>query len=140
MSFTGGCFCGAVRYEYSGEPNFAAHCQCNRCRMASGTGHSSFLAVQEADLNLSGDLTFHEAPADSGNIVSRGFCPTCGSPIMARNSGWLGVVGLIASCLDDPEVFKPQVVAYRACAASWDKMDPALPAFEAMPPAPAPDV
>lgn len=140
MTVTGGCFCGAVRYEYSGEPSFMAHCQCTRCRKASGTGHSSFLAVQDADLALTGNLTFHDAPADSGNVVSRGFCPTCGSPIMARNSGWPGIAALTASCLDDPEVFQPQVVAYSACGASWDTMDPDLPVFDAMPFMPAPDM
>ena len=56
-------FSGAVRYECSGEPNLMAHCQCNRSRMASGSGHSSFLAVREADLALTGDLTFHDAAA-----------------------------------------------------------------------------
>jgi hypothetical protein len=38
MRYTGGCLCGAVRYEAEGEPVFAGHCNCADCRKASGSG------------------------------------------------------------------------------------------------------
>ena len=63
-------------------------------------------------------------------MISRGFCPTCGSAIHSRNSA----VSVRASSLDDPEVFQPQMIVYGKRAPSWDRMDPALPRFEAMPP------
>ena len=50
--FSGGCLCGAVRYESSAEPMFAGHCQCTDCRKTSGTGHSSHLAVPRAALRF----------------------------------------------------------------------------------------
>ena len=40
--YTGGCACGAVRYEATAEPVFSNHCQCRDCRMRSGTGHGSY--------------------------------------------------------------------------------------------------
>ncbi|RYD89156.1 MAG: aldehyde-activating protein, partial [Sphingomonadales bacterium] len=36
--FTGGCLCGAVRYEAAGEPIVSGHCYCSDCRKASGSG------------------------------------------------------------------------------------------------------
>ena len=36
--------------------------------------------------------------------------------------------------LDDPEVFRPQMIVFNSRAPSWDLMDPDLPSFEGMPP------
>jgi hypothetical protein len=79
-------------------------------------------------------LRFYDAPADSGNIVSRGFCPTCGSAIYSSNSAMPGMIFLRASSLDDPEVFQPQMVVYTKRAPSWNVIAGALPSFAAMPP------
>ena len=132
--FTGGCLCGAVKYESGSEPVAAAHCHCIDCRKSSGTGHCSHMAVPEQAFTVTGDVKFYDAPADSGNTVSRGFCPTCGSAIYSRNSGMPGVVFPRASSLDDPEVFKPRLVVYAKRAPSWDRLDPSLPSFDGMPP------
>jgi hypothetical protein len=132
MAFEGGCFCGKVRYK-GAEEHGGGHCHCTACRRTSGTGHCSHMIVPEAGFTVSGEVRFHDAPADSGNNVSRGFCPTCGSAIYSTNSGMPGVVFVRASSLDDPEVFKPQMVVYTDRAATWDHMDVALPSFAAMP-------
>ena len=42
-AYTGGCACGAIRYEISGEPIFMNDCQCRDCQRTSGTGHGSYL-------------------------------------------------------------------------------------------------
>ena len=133
MSFTGGCLCEAVRYE-GREQKGGGHCHCLDCRRTSGTGHGSHMIVPEPAFSMTGELRFYESSADSGNIVSRGFCPNCGSAIYSTNSGMPGLVFVRASSLDDPEVFRPQLVVYTKRAASWDRMDLALPAFPEMPP------
>lgn len=133
MTFTGGCLCGAVRYEGK-EKKGGGHCHCIDCRKTSGTGHGSHMIVPQSAFEVTGELRFYDAPADSGNIVSRGFCPTCGSAVYSRNTGMPGIVAVRASSLDDPEVFQPQLVVYTKRAASWDLVDPALPGFEEMPP------
>ena len=130
--FSGGCLCGAVRYESSADAVIAGHCHCEHCRKTSGTGHGSHLGIPKDAFTVTGEVRFYDAPTDSGNMVSRGFCPTCGSAIYSTNSGMPDLVFPRASSLDDPEVFKPQVVVYTKRAASWDHMDPSLPAFEAM--------
>lgn len=71
--------------------------------------------------------------ADSGNVVSRGFCGVCGSPIYARNSAMPGFVFPRASVLDDPEEARPQMIVYASRAPSWDRMSPILPTFATMP-------
>lgn len=133
QGFTGGCLCGAVRFKSTADPQFVGHCHCVDCRRTSGTGHSTHLAVPEHAFSVTGAVTFYDRAADSGNIVKRGFCGTCGSPVYSKNSAMPGVVFPRASVLDDPEIAKPQMIVYASRAPSWDHMNPALPAFATMP-------
>lgn len=131
--FTGGCLCGSVRFESTSEPMLAAHCHCVDCRKSSGTGHCTHIVIPEDGFSVNGQLTFYDRPADSGNVVSRGFCPTCGSALYSRNSAMPGVCFPRASALDDPDAVSPSMVVYASRAAAWDHMDPALPSFDTVP-------
>ncbi len=131
--FSGGCLCGAVRYEGS-EQKGGGHCHCIDCRKSSGTGHCSHMVVPEDSFDVTGEVGFYDKLADSGNMVSRGFCPTCGSPVYSRNSGMPRVVFVRASSLDDPDIFHPQMVVYAKHDVKWGSIDPTLPTFEEMAP------
>lgn len=127
-SYTGGCACGAVRYEVTSEPRAAIHCQCRQCQRATGAGHASLLAVKGEDTAVRGELQYYEQTADDGNTVSRGFCPICGSPVLGKTSGYPDLLLLTAGSLDDPSRFKPEKVVWTASGQPWDYMDPELPA------------
>lgn len=134
-TYRGGCHCGAIRYEIAAEPMFGGQCQCRDCQHESGGGHASFMAFPAAAVRLTGSPRFHEITADSGNRVQRGFCPTCGSPVIARSSGMPDMTTITAGSLDDPSVFKPAFVVYTSRGHAWDHIDPGLQSFPAMPPA-----
>ena len=53
-AYTGGCACGAVRYEIPGEPIVMNHCQCRDCQRRSGTGHGSYLTFPRTQAWRSG--------------------------------------------------------------------------------------
>ena len=129
----GGCLCGAVSYEAKADPMVVAHCHCVDCRKSSGTGHGTHAALPEDAVEFSGEINFYDSPADSGNVVSRGFCPTCGSAIFSRNSAMPGMAFLRASSLDDPDAVTPSMIVYASRAPNWDKMDETLPSFAEMP-------
>ncbi len=133
-AFTGGCLCGAVRYSCSAEPAMAGHCHCEDCRRSSGSGHCSHLGVPAASVTLSGETRGYDRAADSGNVVTRHFCPTCGSAVYSTNAAMPGMWFMRASSLDDLEVFKPQMHVYAMRAASWDRPSEGLASFEKMPP------
>lgn len=130
---TGGCLCGAVRYASRAEPGMTGHCYCTDCRKSSGTDHCTHVMLPKDGFSVTGELRFYDRPADSGNMVSRGFCPVCGSPVYSTNAAMPGHVFLRASSLDDPEAARPGLVVYASRAASWSRLDPALPAFPEMP-------
>ena len=131
--FTGGCLCGAVRYESTATPMIVAHCHCVDCRKTSGTGHCTHIVIPKQAFTINGEVTFYERPADSGNMVARGFCPKCGAAIYSTNAAMPDMVFPRASSLDDLEVATPQLVVYASRAASWDHVDPKLPSFAKAP-------
>lgn len=132
--FTGGCLCGAVRYTATAAPQLGGHCHCIDCRKSSGTGHCSHAVMAEDAVTIEGKPARFDKPADSGNMVSRYFCATCGGPVYSTNSGMPGMTFLRASSLDDPEIFSANMIVYARSAPSWDVMDTDLPTFETMPP------
>ena len=75
--------------------------------------------------------------ADSGNTIRRGFCANCGAPVTGATTGLPDVTMISVGSLDDPSVFKPEFVCYAIRGHAWDLIDPALPSFPKMPPAPA---
>lgn len=134
--YTGGCACGAVRYEITAEPVFSNHCQCRDCQHKSGTGHGSYLTFAgRKDVKLSGKAAEWDMRGDSGNVKTRGFCSTCGSPVWLTFAAMPDIFTIHAASLDDPGRFSPQVVTYAMRGHAWDQIDPALPKFDKMPPA-----
>ena len=135
-AYSGGCACGAVRYEISGEPVFMNHCQCLDCQRRSGTGHGSYLTFtgkQGVKLDRQGDALrrrrrqrqCEDAQLLSGLRVA-GLSDLCGDA---------GLFTVHAASLDDPARFKPQAVTYGMRGYAWDHLDPAVPKFDKMPPA-----
>lgn len=135
-NYTGGCACGAIRYDVTAEPVMAFHCQCTSCQKATSAGHASVLLFPRAAAKITGSPKFHETPADSGNIARRGFCTQCGSLVLGGSSGVPELLVVFAGSLDDAGRFAPQAVVFHAHAQPWDVIDPALPTFPTIPPAP----
>ena len=134
--YAGGCACGAVRYEILAEPMVMADCQCRDCQRRSGTGHGSYLTFAgRKDVKISGRATHWELAADSGNVKTHAFCPACGTPVYLTFSSMPDLFTVHAASLDEPDRYAPQMVFYRARGPAWDFIDPALTAFERMPPA-----
>lgn len=133
-SYTGGCACGAIRYEIPSEPIFQNHCQCLDCQHKSGTGHGSYLSFMRGGVKQTGSAALWEMVGDSGNVKTRAFCPACGSPVYMTYAAMPDVITVHAASLDDPSRFKPQAVTYAVRGYEWDVLDPALTRFEKMPP------
>jgi hypothetical protein len=133
-AYTGGCACGAIRYEIADEPIVMNDCQCRDCQRKSGTGHGSYLSFpQRAAVKLNGKATHWDIVADNGNVKTRAFCPTCGSPVYLTFAATPNVFTVHAASLDDPSRYKPQIVTYTVRAHAWDRIAPDLPKFDKMP-------
>ena len=132
---TGGCLCGAVRYQSAGEPLYSLICHCRDCQRQSGSAHNAAMRVPAAGFRVTkGEPKRYIKTADSGNTVARAFCPECGSPLFLTVSTRPDIVGIRVGTLDDPSVFRPQAHIFTRSAQPWDPMDPALPQYPAYPP------
>jgi hypothetical protein len=134
-SYTGGCACGAIRYETSSEPIFENHCQCRHCQKRSGTGHGSYLTFpRRADVTITGEAKTWRVAGDSGNEKIHAFCPTCGAPVYLAFTAMPELIAVHATSLDEPAKFNPQVLTYSIRGHAWDTIDSSLQTFERMPP------
>jgi len=132
--FTGGCACGAVRFETSSQPIVENHCQCRDCQKRSGTGHGSYLTFpRRAAVTIEGDAKTWRVAGDTGNEKIHAFCATCGTPVFLTFAAMPEVIAFHAGSLDDPGLFEPRMVTYTVRAQSWDPMDSSLAKFERMP-------
>ena len=127
--FQGGCRCGAVRYECSVEPIFAAHCHCRDCQYASGGGYSTIFGVPSQSLKMTGRLSGYSVTADSGNQLTRRFCPTCGSPISSQLHSNEAILILKAATLDDPSWLKPVMHIWCGSSQPWVETSGVLPEY-----------
>lgn len=132
--YTGGCACGAIRYEVSAEPAMMNDCQCRQCQRDSGSGHGSHLTFVGAPVTVTGEASFRMEVGEKGTRKNRAFCPACGNPVYISFPDMPEVFVASAASLDDPARYKPQFVIWTAAGHSWDRLDPALPTFEKMPP------
>jgi len=98
---TGGCLCGAVRYEVHGPLTEVHICHCGQCRRQSGhcvaaTGaqRSDFLLTEERGLKW----------YRSSDYARRGFCGECGSALFWDDRG--DEVSINAGSLNAPTGLK----------------------------------
>lgn len=131
---SGGCACGAIRYNTTAGPILMLHCHCRDCQRASGGPFSAFVLVPtEAFTLVQGSLRFHASPSEAGGQTHRGFCLECGSPVQVITDSQPGIVAIRAASLDDPSWFNPQMNVWTSDAHPWDQMNPTLPKFEKYP-------
>ncbi len=93
---TGGCICGTVRYECAADPIAAGNCHCRDCQRASGSAYAAALLVPVSALNITGEVKYYDVTGDSGAIVSRGFCPTCGARLFGKPAAGAGIISIMA--------------------------------------------
>ena len=117
IPFEGGCHCGAVRYVCSEEPTTVVNCHCGDCQQIAGSAFITSVLVPEGSVTVNGELKSYKVKADSGNGVTRNFCPICGTRIMVELDG--GVVGVSYTTLDDSSWLERAIECYTSKAQPW---------------------
>jgi len=131
---TGGCACGAIRFEFDSDPGFVATCHCLDCKKASGGEAATFFGVPDQDFTLlSGSPKGYQYIAASGKKLERMFCADCGARLYTRNlESFPGLVFVTIGGLDNAGSFAPMVEMFTKRRISWAKpLD--LPQFTDMP-------
>ena len=100
---TGGCQCGAVRYEWVGGLKYASVCHCRMCQKASGQPYMAFTGGKLEHLRWTRG---QPAIFKSSEHGERGFCSACGTPLTYRMTS-TGRISVTMASLDNPEAIRP---------------------------------
>jgi hypothetical protein len=132
--YSGGCACGAIRYEVAGDAVMHNDCQCRQCQRQTGTGHGSYLTFTGAAVKVEGEARHWDAVGEQGTVKRSNFCATCGSPLYLTFPDMPDVFVVRAGSLDDPAKYGPQLTMWTSAGQAWDHLDPAIAKFDKMPP------
>jgi hypothetical protein len=134
LTLTGGCLCGAVKYEVVGEATRFFHCHCSRCRRATGTGHASNLFLQPATLSWrTGEEHVRTFKVPEAKRFTNQFCAICGGRL-PRQPANTDTVILPAGSLDGEPPILPQARIFAGSRAAWSCSADEVPSYEALPP------
>ena len=127
---TGGCGCGAVRWELSEAPLGAGICHCKRCQRRTGTSVSMSALTMSAALTItSGEESIRAWRPDDG--WHKFFCGECGSQLFTRNPEDDSVVGMRMGGFDGDPGVRALFHQFTAYAPAWAPVpDDGLPRFE----------
>ena len=120
---SGHCYCGAVKFEVSGEPDWIGHCHCESCRRQSGSVMTTFAGFREDQVIFTGAMPNRYSSNDG---VTRSFCGQCGSPVAYQSSDQAGI-HLHLGLFDDLELLVPKDHSFLNEKPSWLRADEHLP-------------
>ena len=129
-TLSGGCNCGAVRFELTEAPVDAVYCHCRRCQRRSGAAAApSALVTRETLRILSGKESLRAWQPESGR--GKWFCGECGSALFGGDPRRDDPVGVRLGAFDDDPGVRPSRRLFTACAAPWEPIpDDGLPRFD----------
>ena len=121
---TGGCMCGAVRFEAVGEPIVVTHCHCESCRRHTGAPLVSFEAGQV--IFTEGERrTYASSPG-----VKRAFCGDCGTTLTWESDPrGQSLIEFHIGTLDEPNALPPSTHVFHGERLAWFDTADRLPRY-----------
>jgi len=107
---TGGCYCGALRFEISGDIPMRGLCLCRTCQKISGGAGNLFIGIEASAFRYAQGEPRRFTRA--GDTPTREFCGECGVQIAARSPKAPGGLIVKVGALDDPSVFEGPTMVF----------------------------
>ena len=124
---TGGCNCGAVRFEVTEPLLGASYCHCRRCQRRTGAAASANARPAPGSFRLlEGEESLRAWRPPDG--FEKWFCGECGSALFSRSPDDPDQIGLRLGAFDEDPGVRPSARNYVAYAAPWEPIpDDGLP-------------
>lgn len=119
MTITGGCRCGACRYELALDalpPGYACHC--HQCQRWSGSAFSVQAPVAEDKLTMTGPVIIYERTTEDRTSTQR-ICGECHSRLYNTNTRRPGIAVIRAGTLDRSEELECRAHIYTNYKQGW---------------------
>ena len=130
---TGGCACGAIRYQSDGAPQFSVFCHCRDCQKASGSDGVPVMGVAREGFKVTGEPARYVTRGGSQKDAIRYFCPACGSLLFGSPQVIPDTITIYVGSLDDPTAFAPQLSMFVRDRPAWGRIAAGLPEFATVP-------
>jgi hypothetical protein len=102
-AITGGCLCGAIRYEGRGEPYNITHCHCLDCRKSTGAAFVTWASFARPAFRF----VLGEPRMITWEGRLRSFCDKCGSSLTFMSGPDSNEVDVTVATFDEPERVSP---------------------------------
>ncbi|HEY0792773.1 MAG TPA: GFA family protein [Chthoniobacterales bacterium] len=122
---TGGCHCGAVRYEAAEPPSTVSHCHCVDCRRSSGAPFVTWATFPRNAVHFRGNEP--RQFLREGRL--RGFCAQCGTSVTFLVGADAGAIDVTVGSFDEPETVLPTCHSWVEDRLSWTPLADELPAY-----------
>ena len=127
---TGSCLCGEVSYSFNESSVISAHhCHCKDCQKSTGSGKATIVMIPENALQMKGEIKIYTVTGTDGSHVTRGFCESCGSPLISYIEEMQGIRLIKAGSLDDSSWLKIDSNFWSSTAREWSPVDETLHSF-----------
>lgn len=136
LPLTGGCFCGAIRYEITAFPLLVYACHCTQCQRQTGSAFGISMPVATGSLHIvKGTLKPWKRATATGNaVVTSWFCSGCGGRIYGERDTRPESINVRAGTLDDTSWLSPVAHFFMANAQPWEQIsDPSI-CYDTFPP------
>jgi hypothetical protein len=132
MTIAGGCHCGRIRYEVTGDALTHALCHCSDCRRSAGAPMVAWTMYRGDQLKITqGTPKIYE----SSEHGRRHVCADCGTGLFYTNEHILpGIVDIQSATYDDPNAVPARAHIQIAERIGWMERAHELPMFERYPP------
>jgi hypothetical protein len=125
LPLTGGCSCGAIRYQIASFPLLLYTCNCTDCQTASGSAFALNLPVSTRDFHLlKGALKGWHHASPSGADVTSWFCSDCGARIYGSRQSRPESINIRAGTLDDTTWLTPVAHMFTGSAQAESSLPP----------------
>ena len=117
---TAACHCGQLRVRLTGDPQLVSSCHCRACQRRTGAlfGSTSFFRRSQI-VAIDGEHRDWQRKADSGNVLTFHFCPTCGSNVYWESNASPDLVSVAVGCFADPKFSAPARTVWTETRHAW---------------------
>ena len=134
MKFSGGCYCGDIRYEAEGDPMLKAQCHCRECQYIAGGSPNLLIAMPTGGFNYIQGEPKRFARTDLANAVTREFCGSCGTHLTSLPPSLPDLTIVKVGTMDEPAAFEgPEMAIYCLDKQDFHVIPEGMPTFERFP-------
>ncbi len=120
MTLSGGCLCGAIRFELTEPPQHAGYCHCTRCQRRTGTAASAQARIDGRTLRILSGEDYIKAWRHPDGGFEKLFCRECGSHLFSRNPDDAVQMSVRLGAFDADPGIRPMWRTFVNYAAPWE--------------------